>query len=104
MQDQIGLARPFSGTGSSAHCTRAIPKCARRSAYGVLLLAALGCVFHTPLLAQQPATISGSVADPSGAGVPNASLTLTNQDTTAVLMTAKSDSDGNFAFPAVPAP
>ncbi len=55
-------------------------------------------------LAQQEATISGILTDPSGAGIPGASPTLTNQDTGVVLTTAKSDSSGSFAFPSVPAP
>ncbi|MES1258805.1 MAG: carboxypeptidase regulatory-like domain-containing protein [Acidobacteriota bacterium] len=75
-----------------------------RIARAVLVLAAFACVLHTPVFAQQPATISGFVADPSGAGVPGASLTLTNQDTAVVLTTSKSDSRGNFEFPSVPAP
>ena len=57
-----------------------------------------------PVFAQTTATISGILADSSGAGVPGASLTLTNQDTTAVVATEKSDSSGNFSFQAVPAP
>src|SRR4051794_3105336 len=68
-----------------------------------LLLAGLACVLQPPVFAQQPATISGFLSDPSGAGVPGASLTLTNQDTAVVLITVKSDSSGNFAFQAVPA-
>jgi len=44
------------------------------------------------------------LADPSGAGVPGATLTLTNQDTTAVIGTQTSDASGNFAFQSVPAP
>lgn len=72
-----------------------------------LLLVGFACVLLQPLaFAQQPATISGFLADPSGAGVPGATVTLTNQDTGVVLsgITAKSDSSGNFAFQAVPAP
>ncbi len=69
-----------------------------------LPLAGLAFILQTAVLAQQPATISGFLADPSGAVVPNGSLTLTNQDTSVVLMTAKSEPSGNFAFPAVPAP
>ena len=69
-----------------------------------LLLFTFAGIYHAPLLAQQPASISGFLADPSGAGVPNGSLTLTNQDTGVVLTAAKSDSNGNFAFPVVPAP
>jgi hypothetical protein len=75
-----------------------------RIARAALLLVGLACILQMPVLAQQPATISGFLSDPSGAGVPGANLTLTNQDTTVVLMTAKSDSSGNFAFPSVPAP
>src|SRR3954452_2433731 len=69
-----------------------------------VVLAAGLCVLPNLVLAQQPATISGFLSDASGAGVPNGSLTLTNQDTTVVLMTMKSDATGDFAFPAVPAP
>jgi hypothetical protein len=55
-------------------------------------------------LAQTAATISGVVSDPSGAAVPGARVTLTNQDTTAVLGTQRSDVSGSFSFQAVPAP
>ena len=75
-----------------------------RIACAALLLAGFAYVLQTPVFAQQPATISGFLADASGAGVPRASLTLTNQDTAVILITAKSDSGGNFSFPAVPAP
>ena len=44
------------------------------------------------------------LADPSGAGVPGATLNLTNQDTAVVVQTQKSDASGNFSFQAVPAP
>jgi hypothetical protein len=76
----------------------------KRIARPVLLLAAFGCLLQTPILAQQEATISGVVADPSGASVAGATLTLTNQDTQVTLATVKSDSGGNFSFQAVPAP
>ncbi len=62
------------------------------------------CVLGTLALAQQPATITGFLADTSGGGVPSGSLTLTNQDTLVVLTTIKSDAHGNFEFPSVPAP
>ncbi|MEA2874384.1 MAG: hypothetical protein QOH67_4366 [Hyphomicrobiales bacterium] len=75
-----------------------------RIAYPALILAGFTCILQTPALAQQPATISGFLADPSGSGVANASLTLTNQDTAVALMTQKSESSGNFDFPSVPAP
>src|ERR1700742_493509 len=60
--------------------------------------------FSTPIYAQTEATISGVLTDPSGAAVPGAALTLTNQDTSVVVQTQKSDGSGNFSFPAVPAP
>lgn len=66
---------------------------------------ALGCLFlGLPVAAQQEATISGVVADPTGASVAGATLTLTNQDTQVTLATVKSDANGNFSFQAVPAP
>lgn len=43
--------------------------------------------------------ISGTVKDPSGALVPNASVTLTNIDKNVVVRTATTGSDGEFAFP-----
>jgi hypothetical protein len=46
-----------------------------------LLAAAFVSIWSTPVYAQTQATISGILADPSGAGVPGASLTLTHQDT-----------------------
>jgi hypothetical protein len=73
-------------------------------ARAALLFAGLAILFQASALAQQPATISGFLSDPTGAGVPNGSLTLTNQDTTVVVATTKSDSTGNFEFPSVPAP
>ena len=77
---------------------------ANRIACAALLLAGFACVFQMPAFGQQPATISGFLADATGAGVPGATLTLTNQDTAVVLTTAKSDSRGDFEFPSVPAP
>lgn len=70
----------------------------------VLLLCAMAGIFGAPLLAQQPATVSGFLSDPSGSGVPGATLILTDQNTTVVITTAKTDSGGNFSFPSVPAP
>src|SRR5665213_1281320 len=82
----------------------AINRNLKHLAHLLLLLAACACVFEARVFAQQEATISGILADSSGAGVAGASLTLTNQDTSVVLATAKSDGGGNFSFQAVPAP
>src|SRR5579884_1066113 len=45
--------------------------------------------------------ISGRVVDPSGAAIPNAQVTLTNQLTSQSL-TTNTESAGNFAFVSVP--
>jgi hypothetical protein len=63
---------------------------------GVLCLAAA-----TPLLAQtDTARIQGTVTDSTGAAIPQAKITLTNQDTGAV-QTGVSTGDGSFTFPAL---
>ena len=69
-----------------------------------LFCAGFTCLLQDPAFGQQPATLSGFVADSTGAGVPGASLVLTNQDTAVIQTTAKSDSHGEFEFPQVPAP
>src|ERR1700720_369533 len=61
----------------------------------VLLLAGLS------LLGQTLGEISGTVVDPSGAGVPNSTVTLTNTSTNAV-RTAETNEQGLYTFPSVP--
>jgi hypothetical protein len=61
-----------------------------------LLLAA----FAATLSAQTQGEITGRVADPSGAGVPGATLTLTNPSTNAVRTTTTTGT-GDYTFPAV---
>jgi hypothetical protein len=46
------------------------------------------------------AGISGSVKDPTGSAIPDAALSLTNQDTGVIRM-SKSDADGHYRFAAV---
>jgi hypothetical protein len=72
--------------------------------YLAALLGALAAMLCSPAYGQSEATITGTLTDPSGAAVPGAHLTLTNQSTTAVLGTQTSDTAGNFSFQAVPAP
>jgi hypothetical protein len=60
----------------------------------VLLLSGL------PLLAQTFGEITGRVSDPSGAGVPDSTITLTNNSTNAVRQT-QSGSDGIYSFPSL---
>ena len=54
-----------------------------------------------PLLGQTLGDISGRVTDPSGAGVPNAGITLTSTTTNAA-RTAQSSGEGLYDFNAVP--
>jgi TonB family protein len=48
------------------------------------------------------ATFTGTIYDPSGAAVPNATVIMTNQKASNLAMTT-SDADGNFKFQALPA-
>ena len=97
LEPGIGPSQPACG------CAKAFPNPAKQIGRFVLLVA-LACLIRTPAFTQQEATLSGQVADPSGASVAGASLTLTNQDTQVTLATVKSDSSGAFSFQAVPAP
>jgi hypothetical protein len=62
-----------------------------------ILLAALFVSFAIPALAQE-ATILGTVTDPSGAAVPNATITITNTDT-GVARSLPTNSDGQYVAP-----
>ena len=76
----------------------------KRRAFAAIICCICACMLPNPAFGQQTATISGFVVDVSGGGVPGATLTLTNQETAVILTTAKSDSRGDFEFPAIPAP
>ena len=52
-------------------------------------------------LAQSTASLSGSVTDASGAVVPNAAVTATNQGT-GVASVTQADNSGAYLFPALP--
>ncbi len=62
-----------------------------------LLLAALVVVFAAQGFAQE-ATILGTVTDPTGAAVPNATITITNNET-GVTRTLPSNGDGQYVAP-----
>ena len=76
---------------------RQITEPARRSAAGWLALIALFLVFVPVARSQDNATITGFVNDPSGAVVPNASITLTNNATNQSRETV-SNAAGSFRF------
>jgi Carboxypeptidase regulatory-like domain/TonB dependent receptor/TonB-dependent Receptor Plug Domain len=65
----------------------------------VLLLGALIVLFAAQGLAQE-ATIVGTVTDPSGAAVPNASIIVTNTDT-GLSRTLSTSSDGQYVAPSL---
>jgi hypothetical protein len=65
-----------------------------------LLLGALICS-GLPALCQTFGEITGRVSDRTGAGVPDAAMTLTNTTTNAVRQTV-STTDGDYSFPSLP--
>ena len=64
-----------------------------------VLLVLLG--WATPARAQLTGRIKGTITDPSGAGVPSASVTVRNMETD-VLRNATSEADGSYLFLALP--
>jgi hypothetical protein len=75
---------------------------ARRNAVAALGLFAL-VVFASPIAwAQFTSAIEGTVTDPSGAVVPNATVTVKNVDT-AVTRTVQTTDAGNYRVPSLPA-
>src|ERR1700691_2615734 len=65
----------------------------------LLLLLAIAFALRIPLAAQSTGSLRGQVLDPSGAVVPQASVTLTQGPT---VLSVQSGNDGVFAFKAVP--
>jgi hypothetical protein len=71
--------------------------------FTLVLLASLLMALCTIAVAQAPTgTITGTVADESGAIIPNATVTITNK-ATGVNRTATTNSEGFYAAPALPA-
>src|ERR1017187_9514918 len=103
MRSHTDLASHLPGTvpqttDSKVTCVQTLSRRLKRLVYGVLLLATLAFILTTPALPQLAATIPGVLTDSSGAAVADASLSLTNQDTTVIIATMKSDATGNFSF------
>ena len=82
-----------NGFNPSFSVTTRLARCA-----AFLLLALL--VFLPVAHAQTTATITGTVLDTSGAVIPNAQVTLTNEASADVRVVA-SNGDGNFVFPSL---
>src|SRR5437016_1974781 len=62
-----------------------------------ILVLILSVLLAALLNAQDTTSLSGSVTDPSGAGVPNATLTLINNDTSA-RREIRADTEGRYSF------
>src|ERR1700678_1454722 len=62
---------------------------------GILISSLLACVLAIPVHAQVAATISGTIEDPSGAGVGGAKVTVTNAETGASRETTSGEA-GHF--------
>src|SRR5579863_5743653 len=79
-------------------------KCSRRSscvsAFRNFLLCAMALFISSAvsLRAQEGGTILGTVADSSGAVIADAQVTVTNQNTGAVVRTTASNASGNYIF------
>ncbi len=76
----------------------------RATRFGRLMTVGALLTFSVALAAAQtgPVTLSGSVTDPTGAPVPGAAVTLTNERTQAKFE-VKSDQSGQFSFVPLPA-
>ncbi len=74
----------------------------RRAVWLTFLTVSLLALFPVGLFAQSATTgmVQGVVADPTGAVVPGATVTLTNKST-GVALTSSTDATGRFLFPAV---
>ncbi len=83
------LSPKFAGSPSAAL------KCC--GLYRAIFFTTLFLIFAATAFAQE-ATIVGTVTDPSGAAVPNASITITNTET-GVARTLPSSSDGQYVAP-----
>ncbi|MGB7199399.1 MAG: carboxypeptidase-like regulatory domain-containing protein, partial [Acidobacteriaceae bacterium] len=69
--------KQFYGFGRSANVNLSLEK----RSVGILMAMALLLVFLPFAHAQTEATVSGTVQDPSGAVIPGAQVTLTNEAT-----------------------
>jgi hypothetical protein len=77
------------------------PCIAARRIFQLFLLCALSLQIGVVALGQSTAALSGTVTDPSTAGVPNAKVVATNQ-ATGVASATETDAVGSYLFPSLP--
>ena len=75
-----------------------MPSCIRRKLPCLLAIVAAGFFVCATARSQETASISGAVTDPSGAVIPNASVTLTQQETGSTQKTT-TNGDGLYNIP-----
>src|SRR5205809_12751 len=63
----------------------------------------LACVFGTSAVAQITSRLSGSIVDPSGAALPNATVDVLLPGGAKPILTTTTTGEGLFGFTAVPA-
>ena len=66
-----------------------------------LIIAVLVLIFCAAALAQDTASITGTITDPSGAAIPNAKVELTNSEH-GISRSGSSNSSGDFLFASLP--
>jgi outer membrane receptor protein involved in Fe transport len=71
------------------------------SPFIVVLAAAMFLMVSLPVLAQSTAVLRGTVTDPAGAVIPNATIIVRDQ-ATSLERTTQTDSDGNYQIAALP--
>ena len=71
------------------------------SPFVLLLTAAIVAAASLPALAQSTAVLRGTVTDPAGAVIPNATIVVRDQ-ATSLERTTQTDSDGNYQIAALP--
>ena len=65
------------------------------------LFVTISFLLALPVMGQTLGEITGRISDPSGAGIPDAVLTMTSVTTNAARQTTTT-SDGDYSFPSVP--
>src|SRR5713226_3560227 len=93
--EQMSFAREMSN-GAWRHCRSSI-----RSSFFVVLVTAVALIFSVSTSAQRiTGTLRGQVLDPSGAAVPDAQVSATNQET-GVSVKITTSSAGTYSFPSL---
>ena len=94
-------AYPVSKDRLDSSLRRSAKNAVNSCGHWLILALALMIGWTAPTRAQVSAQIKGTISDPSGAGVPSASVTVRNTET-GVSRTAPAEADGTYLFVALP--